>query len=53
MEAAKIGSGEVASAIIAATLTTVIVFLPLIFVEGIASQLFTPLASLSGSGRGN
>ncbi len=39
-EAARIGSGEVAMAITASTLTTVAVFFPLVFVEGIAGQLF-------------
>lgn len=44
IEAAKKGVGEVASAIIASTVTTIIVFLPVVFVEGIASQLFNELA---------
>lgn len=39
-EAATKGAGEVAMAITASTLTTVAVFLPLVFVEGIAGQLF-------------
>lgn len=43
-EAAIAGSNEVASAIVAATLTTVVVFLPVIFVEGIASQIFSSMA---------
>ncbi|EEG76833.1 efflux RND transporter permease subunit [Dethiobacter alkaliphilus] len=43
-EAAAVGSNEVADAIIAATLTTVVVFLPVIFVEGIASQIFSSMA---------
>lgn len=34
------GTGEVAMAITASTLTTVAVFFPLVFVEGIAGQLF-------------
>lgn len=38
--AARRGSGEVAMAITASTLTTVAVFFPLVFVEGIAGQLF-------------
>jgi len=38
--AAKIGTSEVAMAITASTLTTVAVFFPLVFVEGIAGQLF-------------
>ncbi|MFZ7101488.1 MAG: efflux RND transporter permease subunit [Peptococcaceae bacterium] len=44
IEAAKQGAAEVASAIVASTLTTVAVFLPIIFVEGIASQIFKPMA---------
>lgn len=43
-ESAIKGTSEVGSAVIAATLTTVIVFLPIIFVEGLAAQLFKPLA---------
>lgn len=39
-EAAKTGTREVAMAITASTLTTVAVFFPLVFVEGIAGQLF-------------
>ncbi|HSG50921.1 MAG TPA: efflux RND transporter permease subunit [Rheinheimera sp.] len=38
--AAKTGTREVAMAITASTLTTVAVFFPLVFVEGIAGQLF-------------
>lgn len=44
IEAAKLGAQEVSSAIIASTLTTVVVFLPIVFVEGIASQIFKPMA---------
>jgi HAE1 family hydrophobic/amphiphilic exporter-1 len=39
-QAALEGSQEVSGAITASTLTTIAVFLPLIFVEGIAGQLF-------------
>jgi len=39
-EAARIGAGEVGMAITASTLTTIAVFGPLVFVEGIAGQLF-------------
>lgn len=39
-EAAKLGTKEVSMAITASTLTTVAVFFPLVFVEGIAGQLF-------------
>ncbi|HPF69582.1 MAG TPA: efflux RND transporter permease subunit [Candidatus Krumholzibacteria bacterium] len=38
--AAVSGTGEVAGAVIASTLTTVAVFLPIVFVEGVAGQLF-------------
>ncbi len=40
VEAAVQGTGEVARAVIASTLTTVCVFVPIVFVEGIAGQLF-------------
>jgi HAE1 family hydrophobic/amphiphilic exporter-1 len=43
-EAAVNGTQEVGSAIIASTLTTVVVFLPIVFVDGLAAQLFKPLA---------
>ncbi|WP_369405099.1 efflux RND transporter permease subunit [Piscibacillus salipiscarius] len=43
-EAAKLGASEIAPAVIASTTTTLVVFLPIIFVEGIASEIFTPLA---------
>ncbi|HSR69592.1 MAG TPA: efflux RND transporter permease subunit [Acidobacteriota bacterium] len=39
-EAVYRGTSEVGKAVIASTLTTVAVFLPLVFVEGIAGQLF-------------
>ncbi len=38
--AAVAGTGEVGGAVIASTLTTVAVFLPIVFVEGVAGQLF-------------
>ncbi|MCB1185182.1 efflux RND transporter permease subunit [bacterium] len=38
--AAVDGSTEVAAAVVASTLTTVAVFLPIVFVEGVAGQLF-------------
>ena len=44
MESARRGAGEVAAAVTAATLTTVCVFLPIVFVKGIAGQLFYDLA---------
>ena len=40
MQASREGTKEVAGAITAATLTTVAVFVPLVFIEGIAGQLF-------------
>ncbi len=42
-EAAIKGAGEVAGAILASTLTTVCVFLPIVFTEGIVRQLFVDL----------
>ena len=43
-EAATKGSIELAPAVIASTTTTLVVFLPIVFVEGMSSDLFTPLA---------
>ncbi|MBS4026191.1 MAG: efflux RND transporter permease subunit, partial [Clostridia bacterium] len=43
-EAAKMGASEVGTAVTASTLTTVAVFLPIVFVQGFASQLFRPMA---------
>ncbi len=43
-EAAIDGSHEVAMAVLASTITTIIVFLPVAFISGIAKLLFTPLA---------
>jgi hydrophobic/amphiphilic exporter-1 (mainly G- bacteria), HAE1 family len=40
LEAAISGTREVGMAVVASTLTTIAVFLPLVFVEGIAGQLF-------------
>jgi hydrophobic/amphiphilic exporter-1 (mainly G- bacteria), HAE1 family len=40
LESARRGAGEVAGAVTAATLTTVAVFFPIVFVTGIAGQLF-------------
>lgn len=44
MRAAIRGTSEVRSAVISSTLTTVAVFLPMVFVEGIAGQTFTDLS---------
>jgi HAE1 family hydrophobic/amphiphilic exporter-1 len=38
--AAQQGTGEVSSAVVASTLTTIAVFFPMVFVTGIAGQLF-------------
>ncbi len=40
LEAAQNGTAEVAGAVIAATLTTIAVFFPMVFISGIAGQLF-------------
>jgi HAE1 family hydrophobic/amphiphilic exporter-1 len=40
IEAAQNGTTEVGSAVIAATLTTIAVFFPMVFISGIAGQLF-------------
>jgi HAE1 family hydrophobic/amphiphilic exporter-1 len=39
-EAARVGTSEVGRAITASTLTTICVFVPIVFVEGVAAQLF-------------
>lgn len=44
LEAALEGSRQVSGAITAATLTTVVVFLPVVFVGGFASQIFKAMA---------
>jgi HAE1 family hydrophobic/amphiphilic exporter-1 len=44
VEAAISGANEVTRAVIASTLTTVVVFLPVVYVQGIAAQLFKELA---------
>ncbi len=53
-ESAACGTGEVAGAIAASTLTTCVVFLPVLFVQGLAARLiegiaFTVTASLAAS----
>jgi len=40
IQAAVVGTTEVGAAVIASTLTTAAVFLPILFVEGVAGQLF-------------
>jgi len=45
IEAAAVqGTGEVASAVIAGTITTLVIFLPLVFVQGVSGVLFKELA---------
>ncbi|MGE3313105.1 MAG: efflux RND transporter permease subunit [Limisphaerales bacterium] len=44
LEAAIRGIAEVRGAVVASTLTTVAVFLPMVFVEGIAGQVFSDLS---------
>jgi HAE1 family hydrophobic/amphiphilic exporter-1 len=44
IEAAKQGAAEVSLAVTASTLTTIVVFLPIVYVEGLASQIFRPMA---------
>ncbi|WP_408956562.1 efflux RND transporter permease subunit [Natroniella sp. ANB-PHB2] len=44
IEAAKKGTAEVGTAILASTLTTAAVFLPVVYIEGLASQIFGALA---------
>jgi HAE1 family hydrophobic/amphiphilic exporter-1 len=43
-EAAKVGASELGPAVIASTLTTVVVFLPIAFVQGLARDIFLPMA---------
>ncbi len=43
-QAAVNGTQEVAAAVIAGTLTTLVIFLPLIFVQGVTGELFKELA---------
>ena len=44
MDAAIVGTQEVGAAIIASTLTTVVVFIPLAFISGVVGEFFTPFA---------
>ncbi|MBU9712563.1 efflux RND transporter permease subunit [Evansella tamaricis] len=48
MESAIKGASEVSSAVIAATLTSLVVFVPILFTSGIAAELFIPLALTVG-----
>ncbi len=42
--AAKLGAGEVGTAVIASALSQISVFAPIVFVQGLASQMFLPMA---------
>lgn len=44
IEAARLGSGQVSMAIVASTLTSICVFLPIVFTQGIAAQIFQEMA---------
>ncbi len=44
IEAAREGSSEISMAVVASTLTTVAVFAPVVFVEGIAAEIFREMA---------
>ncbi|AZO94266.1 efflux RND transporter permease subunit [Halocella sp. SP3-1] len=44
LEAASEGASEVSTAIIASTITTISIFVPMVFMEGLASQIFSELA---------
>ncbi|MFZ0390557.1 MAG: efflux RND transporter permease subunit, partial [Calditrichia bacterium] len=44
LEAVVRGTGEVGSAVVASTLTTIAVFFPMVFVKGVAGQIFGDLA---------
>ncbi len=48
IKAAVTGTAQVAGAIISSTLTTVCVFLPIVFVEGMTRQIFTDMALTIG-----
>lgn len=48
IKAAVTGASQVAGAIVASTLTTVCVFLPIVFVEGMTRQLFVDMALTIG-----
>jgi HAE1 family hydrophobic/amphiphilic exporter-1 len=44
LEAVLVGSGEVGAAIMASTLTTVVVFLPVVFMRGVSGVLYQQMA---------
>ncbi len=43
-QAAVVGAREVGAAIVSSTLTTVVVFVPLAFIQGLVGEFFTPFA---------
>ena len=45
-EAAVLGTQQVSAAVIASTLTTLAVFLPMVFMEGVTGQMFRQLAAV-------
>jgi HAE1 family hydrophobic/amphiphilic exporter-1 len=44
LDAARLGAGEVGGAVLASTLTTMVVFLPIVFTEGVSAQIFKELS---------
>ncbi|OIJ21464.1 acriflavin resistance protein [Anaerobacillus alkalidiazotrophicus] len=48
VESAIKGASEVSSAVIASTMTSLVVFLPIVFTQGIAAEIFMPLALTVG-----
>lgn len=44
LQAAVKGASELGSAVIASTVTSLVVFLPMVFVQGIAADIFKPMA---------
>lgn len=44
LKACVVGTNQVASALLSSTLTTICVFLPIVFIEGLTRQLFTDIA---------
>jgi hydrophobic/amphiphilic exporter-1 (mainly G- bacteria), HAE1 family len=48
IDAAIKGASEVSSAVIASTMTSMVVFVPIVFTQGIAAEIFLPLALTVG-----
>lgn len=44
VESAILGTQEVGSAVVASTLTTIVVFLPIVFTKGVAAEIFKQMA---------